>query len=46
MDIARIIVGFASLFLGRQLFWLFVGAAGFIFGFNLARDFLTWSLPF
>jgi hypothetical protein len=41
MDIARVIVGFASLFLGRQLFWLFVGAAGFIFGFNFARDFLN-----
>jgi hypothetical protein len=39
MSIARVVVGFASLFLGRQLFWLFVGAAGFIFGFNLARDF-------
>jgi hypothetical protein len=41
MDIARVIVGFASLFLGRQLFWLFVGAAGFVFGFNFARDFLN-----
>jgi MFS family permease len=41
MDIARVIVGFASLFLGRQLFWLFVGAAGFIFGFNIARDFVS-----
>lgn len=41
MNIARVIVGFVSLFLGRQLFWLFVGATGFIFGFNIARDFLN-----
>ncbi|HSM54640.1 MAG TPA: hypothetical protein VK879_00665 [Candidatus Sulfomarinibacteraceae bacterium] len=28
------------MFLGRQLFWLFVAAAGFVTGFNLAGRFL------
>jgi hypothetical protein len=40
MDIARIVVGIALLTLGRKLFWLFVGVAGFVFGFGLATQFL------
>jgi hypothetical protein len=40
MDIARIVVGIALLTLGRKLFWLFVGVAGFVFGFSLATQFL------
>ena len=34
--VARIIVGLGMLTLGRQLFWLFVGGVGFLFGINLA----------
>ncbi|MFW5943404.1 MAG: hypothetical protein ACOCXI_16485 [Chloroflexota bacterium] len=37
----RALVGILSLFLGRQLFWLFVAAAGFVAGFNLAGRFLV-----
>jgi hypothetical protein len=38
MDTAiRILVGVVLLFLGRRLFWVFVGAAGFIAGLNLAE---------
>lgn len=40
MPFIRAIVGALSLFLGRQLFWLFVGAAGFMLGFNLAVQLL------
>jgi hypothetical protein len=40
MDIARIVVGIALLTLGRKLFWLFVGVAGFVLGFGLATQFL------
>lgn len=39
MAIIRAIVGALSLLLGRRLFWLFVGAAGFLLGFNLALQF-------
>ncbi|MDT8307203.1 MAG: hypothetical protein RRC07_14825, partial [Anaerolineae bacterium] len=46
MSLVNLIVGLATLLLGRQLFWLFVAAAGFVLGFNLARQFLgpevTW----
>jgi hypothetical protein len=34
--LGRVIVGLGMLTLGRQLFWLFVGGLGFIFGLNLA----------
>jgi hypothetical protein len=37
MDILRIVIGASMLFFGRRLFWLFVGAAGFIFGIHAAR---------
>lgn len=46
MSLVNLIVGLATLLFGRQLFWLFVAAAGFVLGFNLARQFLgpevTW----
>jgi hypothetical protein len=38
--IVTIIAGLAVLLLGRQLFWLFVGVAGFAAGFELATNFL------
>jgi hypothetical protein len=38
--ILSILVGIALLVLGRRLFWLFVGAAGFIFGMHVAQQFL------
>ncbi len=40
MDILRLLVGLSMLVLGRRLFWLFVGAAGFIFGMHIAGQFL------
>ena len=40
MPLIQAVVGFASLFFGRLLFWLFVGAAGFVLGFELALSFL------
>jgi hypothetical protein len=39
MDIVRIVAGIALLALGRKLFWLFVGVAGFVLGFSLATQF-------
>lgn len=41
MDIVRILAGIVLLTLGRKLFWLFVGVAGFVFGFVLATRFLS-----
>ena len=40
MIIATILVGLALLFFGRQLFWLFVGGAGFVAGMVFATDLL------
>src|SRR5512135_937582 len=40
VHILSILVGIAMLVLGRRLFWLFVGAAGFIFGMHVAGQFL------
>jgi hypothetical protein len=37
MHILGILIGTSMLFFGRRLFWLFVGAAGFIFGIHVAR---------
>jgi hypothetical protein len=37
----RILVGGLLLILGRKLFWIFVGAIGFLFGFNLASQYLS-----
>jgi hypothetical protein len=38
--IVTLIAGLAILFLGRQLFWLFVAVVGFAAGFELATNFL------
>jgi hypothetical protein len=38
--VISILVGIAVLTLGRKLFWLFVGAVGFVIGLNLATQFL------
>lgn len=38
--ITQILVGIALLFLGHRLFWFFVGAIGFIYGMNLAVQYL------
>ncbi len=43
--VARIIVGLGMLVLGRQLFWLFVGGVGFVFGLNLATQILGEGQP-
>jgi hypothetical protein len=40
ITLLRIIVGLGVLTLGRQLFWLFVGGVGFVFGMNLATQIL------
>ncbi|RPI22892.1 MAG: TMEM198/TM7SF3 family protein [Chloroflexota bacterium] len=40
MAVLNILVGILLLLLGRRLFWLFVGALGFITGLNLATQFL------
>jgi MFS family permease len=36
-----VIAGFLILLLGRRLFWLFVGVLGFIWGMNLATQYLV-----
>ncbi len=40
VHILTVLVGISMLVLGRRLFWLFVGAAGFIFGLHVAGQFL------
>ena len=40
ISLLRIIVGLGVLTLGRQLFWLFVGGVGFVFGIQLATQVL------
>lgn len=40
-----IVVGLASLLAGRRLFWLFVGAAGFLAAFRLAGNLLGGASP-
>ena len=37
--IGSALLGLISLFAGRQLYWVFVGAAGFLLAFNLAQRF-------
>ena len=44
MGLIHILVGVATLILGRKLFWLFVGAIGFVAGINVAAQFFT-GLP-
>jgi MFS family permease len=34
--------GLVALFFGRKLFWVFIGAAGFILGLNVAPTILEW----
>src|ERR1043165_9436275 len=43
LNIINLILGGALLLAGRKLFWLFVGAAGFITGVQLATRF--WQGP-
>jgi hypothetical protein len=45
VDIARIIVGLMVLTLGRKLFWLFVGAVGFVLGISLVSQLFS-AAPF
>jgi len=40
MVLVRVLVGIAVLVLGRQLFWLFVAAVGFIYGMDAAGRFM------
>ena len=41
MDTLRILMGAVVLVLGRKLYWLFVGAVGFVLGIALATRFLS-----
>jgi hypothetical protein len=41
MDTLRILMGAVVLILGRKLYWLFVGAVGFVLGIALAPRFLS-----
>jgi len=43
LSIISLILGVALLVAGRKLFWLFVGAAGFVTGLQLATQF--WQGP-
>ncbi len=38
---ARLVIGVLILFFGRRLFWLFVAAAGFVVGWNLATQYMA-----
>ncbi|MFQ5420288.1 MAG: hypothetical protein ACE5EY_07990 [Anaerolineae bacterium] len=37
----RVLIGAGLLGMGRQLFWLFVGGVGFVFGINFVKQVLT-----
>jgi hypothetical protein len=41
MAIIRIVIGGIVLFTGRSLYWVFVGAAGFVLGLNLTARYLS-----
>ena len=41
IQVLTIIIGIAVLLLGRRLFWLFVGAVGFLVGVELAGRFIS-----
>src|ERR1044072_5051863 len=43
LGVISILLGIALLLAGRKLFWLFVGAAGFVAGLQLATQF--WQGP-
>jgi hypothetical protein len=44
MAAIRLLVGLILLILGRKVFWLFVGAIGFVYGLNLATQ-IFQNLP-
>ena len=46
MILPTMLVGLALLTMGRQLFWVFVGSAGFIFGSTLASQFFMGQPAF
>jgi hypothetical protein len=39
MTLVKLLAGLCALFLGRRVFWLFVGVVGFVFGADLATRF-------
>jgi hypothetical protein len=41
MAIVNLLLGIVLLLLGRRLFWLFVGAAGFLVGMEIAQRFVS-----
>jgi MFS family permease len=41
MAIVNLLLGIVLLILGRKLFWLFVGVAGFLVGLEMAERFIT-----
>ncbi|MBW1782009.1 MAG: DUF4203 domain-containing protein [Deltaproteobacteria bacterium] len=41
MVIIHVVVGIAALIFGRRLFWLFVGAIGFVVGMNVASQLVS-----
>jgi hypothetical protein len=41
MTIANLLLGIVLLLLGRKLFWLFVGVAGFLVGLQIAERFIA-----
>jgi hypothetical protein len=41
MTIVNLLLGIALLLLGRKLFWLFVGVAGFLVGLEIAERFVS-----
>jgi hypothetical protein len=45
MAVVRVLIGLLVLFLGRQLFWLFVAAAGFLVGINVAGNLFEGASP-
>jgi hypothetical protein len=40
VSLVNLVLGLTALLFGRQLFWLFVAAAGFVLGFNVAQSYL------
>ncbi len=40
-DAVRVLLGFTVLLAGRNIFWLFIAAIGFLFGTELAQSLLT-----
>jgi hypothetical protein len=46
MILGRLIAGICALLLGRRLFWLFVGAMGFVLGMDVAATLFRGMPPF